>query len=105
MRLILIGGDGEQAWFGAPIELEKVDRGWFNSHTERGQGTLVQVVSGPHAGKYIALTSKVTASIEDQLASLGQASVVVNVIRRAANFRPGIYGLDAVGMGFVELAI
>jgi len=104
LRLLLIGGDGDQSWFSAPIELETVEREWFDPDTSRGRGTLVQVVSGQHVGKYIVLTSKVTASIEAQLAEVRQAMVVVEVVRRPApNFKPGVYSLNSVGMGVIEL--
>ena len=104
-RLVLDGGDGEQAWFSGLIELEVVERDWFNPETPRGRGSLVEVVSGKLAGKYVALTSKMQAPIDEQLAKRRSASVVVNVVRHPGpNFRPDVYGLDAVGMGFIEVS-
>ena len=104
MRLRLDGGDGDQSYFSNPLELEVVERDWFKPETPRGRAKLVKVLFGPHSGKYIALTSRVLTSIDDQLAERKNASVVVNVVRKPGpGFEPTLSHLDAVGMAFVDL--
>jgi hypothetical protein len=104
-RLVLTGGDGDQSYLGTPIELQIVEREWFIEETLRGRATLAQILEGSHRGKYVALTSRVLASIGDQLAEQGSASVVINVVRHPGpEYRPTLDNLDAVGMGFIELA-
>jgi hypothetical protein len=103
MKLRVDGGDGDQSYFSEPIELEVVKPDWFSAKTPRGTAILTRVLSGRHAGEYIALTSRVLASLKDQLAS-GGASVVVMVVRRPGpGFEPTLAQLDAIGMSFVEV--
>ena len=106
MRLRLNGGDGDQSYFSEPIELEVVERDWFKPETPRGIAKLTQVLSGRHVGEYIALTSRVLASIEEQLAHRSAASVVVMVVKDPGpGFEPTLDRLDAVGMSFVDVAV
>ena len=84
-----------------------MERDWFQPETPQGRAKLVIVVSGPRVGKYFALTSRVVASIDDQLAERNHASVVVSVVVSVVSnpgprFRPKV-NLDAVGMALVEL--
>ena len=103
MRLLLLGGDGDQSYLSARSELEVVERDWFQPETPRGRAKLVIVVSGPRVGKYFALSSKVVASIDDQLAEGNHASVVVSVVSNPGlGFRPKV-NLDAIGMAVVKL--
>lgn len=99
MRLLLLGGDGDQSYLSARSELEVVEQDWFQPETPRGRAKLVIVVSGPRVGKYFALSSKVVASIDDQLAEGDHASVVSNP---GPGFRPKV-NLDAIGMALVKL--
>lgn len=106
MRLRLNGGDGDQSYFSEPIELDVVERDWFKAETPRGIAKLTQVLSGRHAGKYVALSSRVLASIDDQLAARSFASVVVMLVKNPGpGFEPTLDQLDAVGMSFVDLAV
>jgi hypothetical protein len=104
MRFRLIGGDGDQSYFSGKPELEAVTRDWFNADTDWGEAKLVQVATGQHKGTYVALTSRVVASIDDQLGGYRYASVIFNVVTMPGpGFRPTRAHLDAVGMCVVEL--
>jgi len=89
MRLRNSGGDGDQSYFGERFEAEQVDEDWFPGILKRGSAWLVRIVSGNHCGEYLALTSRVNASLEEQMAVRNHLSVVVQV-------------LTAPGPGFVE---
>jgi uncharacterized protein YaiL (DUF2058 family) len=104
LRLLLNGGDGDQSYFSTSTVLEEVQREWFDDNTVRGPAKLVRLLNGPHAGEYAALTSRVLASIDEQLVERHTASIILNVVkRRAPTDEDTPYVLDSIGMGIVEV--
>jgi hypothetical protein len=104
MKLSIDGGDGDQSYFAHRLLMEQVERAWFRRETPRGSGLLFQIASGPHKGEYAVLTSRVQASVEEQLAQTGSASVVVGIVLDPGpNFEPTFEHLRAIGMSFADL--
>ncbi len=88
-KLSFGGGDGDQSYFGEPFVAERVVEGWFPEMLEFGPAWLVRILDGRHRGEYLALTSRVKASLEEQMAIRDMLSVVVQAIKTP-------------GVGFVE---
>ena len=104
MRLKFSGGDGDQSYFGEPFVTERVTEDWFPGVLEGGGAWLVRIVDGRHRGEYLALTSRVLASLEDQMKVRNFLSVVVQVIRHPGNgFRETAASAPAIGMTAVEV--
>lgn len=104
MRIEFGGGDGDQAYFGEPFDAERVEEDWFPGMLERGPAWLVKILNGRHRGEYLALTSHVKASLEEQMAIRDLLSVVVHLVR---NPGPGFLETEettpAIGMAAVEV--
>jgi len=104
MRLMIDGGDGDQAYFSAPLYLESIECDWFDPDTPRGRAILFRIDGGEHDGRYVALTSKVQVDLNDQFLERNWASVVVNIIKRVGDeYVPSLDNLDAVGMAFADV--
>ncbi|HKN85266.1 MAG TPA: hypothetical protein VJV04_00255 [Nitrospiraceae bacterium] len=98
------GGDGDQNYFSHALHLKMVKRDWFSGDTPHGFAILFQVVGGLHDGEYIALTSRVQASLDEQFRDRGWASVIVQTVKNAGpGFVPNFDNLRAVGMAFADL--
>jgi hypothetical protein len=97
------GGDGDQDYFAKSFVAERVIESWFPSKIERGHAYLVKVLSGDHLGEYLALTSRVIASLDDQLRARNYLSVVVHAV---CNPGPGFIAsaerLPAIGMAAIK---
>jgi hypothetical protein len=104
MRFLFEGGDGDQSYFGEPFVAERVDEDWFPDTIEYGPAYLLKVTSGRHYGEYIAITSRQTASLEEQIARDIYISVIVHVIHNPGpGFVPIPENLDAIGMAVIEV--
>jgi hypothetical protein len=104
IRLGFGGGDGDQAYFGEPFVAERVEEVWFPKRLERGPAWLVRILDGRHLGEYLALTSRVQASLEEQMAIRDMLSVVVQRVKE-----PGLglteteATMPAIGMTAVDV--
>ncbi len=104
IRLAFGGGDGDPNYLAESFIAERVQEDWFPDALERGPAWLVKIVSGRHFGEYLALTSRVEASLEDQMAIRDMLSVVVQLVKTPG---PGIIETEAtmppIGMAAVEV--
>lgn len=104
LRLAFGGGDGDQGYFGEPFVAERVHEDWFPGVLERGPAWLVRILDGRHQGEYLALTSRVQSSLEDQMAIRDVLSVVVQVVEQPG---PGFVETEAaapaIGMTAVQM--
>lgn len=91
-------GDGDQTYFG--IRIRMTTETWFHGEIpEWGDATLFIIETGVHIGEYVALTSRWTISIQEQLETNGVASVIVHKIRNpTATFGSSKQDYFAVGM-------
>lgn len=97
------GGDGDQSYFSEPFLAERVIEPWFPSTIRRGSAYLVKVKSGVHRGEYLALTSRVVASLADQLKVGNYLSVVVHTVRDPGpGFVASAERVPAIGMAVIE---
>lgn len=97
------GGDGDQSIFSEAFLAETCRENWFPGTIIRGRAWLLKVVSGKNAGRYIAITSKTTTSIEDQLEKSNWISVVVHLIERTGDkFTLDNDNVRAFGMAAIE---
>jgi hypothetical protein len=104
MRLGFGGGDGDQTYFGEPFVAELVEEDWFPGTLERGPAWLVKILNGRHRGEYLALTSRVKTSLEEQMAIRDMLSVVVQLVRKPGpGFAQTEAALPAIGMTTVEV--
>lgn len=93
------GGDGDQAFFEPGYWVETGSAPWFDPAFPRGQALLLRAITGIHAGRYLAITSRVPASIDEQIASRGMASVILHTIEHAGDaFAADTDAVRAVGM-------
>lgn len=98
------GGDGDQSWFGEDFVAERVEEPWFPSVIERGPAYLLKVITGKHRGRYLAITSRFIAPLDDQVENQKFLSVVVHVLRDAGpQFEAIPENLSAIGMAVVEV--
>ena len=97
------GGDGDQSYFSEPFLAERVSEPWFPSAIERGPAYLVRILSGTHRGDYLALTSRVASSLEEQLRVRNYLSVVVHAVHEpGSDFVASSERLPAIGMAAIE---
>ncbi|MEG3145383.1 hypothetical protein U1839_12045 [Sphingomonas sp. RT2P30] len=97
------GGDGDQHFFSSPFLVEECCESWFDENTPRGTGILVKIISGSNLGTFLVLTSKVTSSIENQIAHGGWASVVVHTVREIGDkFESNLDNLRGIGMAAIQ---
>jgi len=98
------GGDGDQSYFCKTFIAERVFEQWFPSIIQRGPAYLVKIKNGSHRDEYLALTSRMAASLEDQLKARNYLSVVVH---RVCDPGPGFIAsaerLPAIGMAAIEV--
>jgi hypothetical protein len=103
MRFRFNGGDGDQGYFSESFLAEKVFEPWFPSKIERGPAYLLKVITGSHCGEYLAITSRMVASLEDQLEVRDYLSVVVHQVRDPGpGFVASAERLPAIGMAAIE---
>ncbi|KAF0180740.1 MAG: hypothetical protein FD160_1702 [Caulobacteraceae bacterium] len=77
---LLEDGDGFPWFMHLKHKLRVTEEPWFSGYA-RGQPAKLFVVLGPeHAGRYVALESRLTATLEVQMSFCGVASVVVNLV-------------------------
>jgi hypothetical protein len=103
MQFRFDGGDGDQSYFAESFLAERVVEPWFPSIIERGPAYLVKIKTGAHCGEYLALTSRVVASLEEQLNARNYLSVVVHAVRDPGpDFVATAERLPAIGMAAIE---
>jgi hypothetical protein len=96
-------GDGDPSFFYHPFIARRVDEDWFPGLLPRGPAYLLKIENGQRAGQYIAITSRVVASLEEQLRDSRWISVVIHLIKNPGDhFSPTLEGADAVGMAAIE---
>lgn len=101
-RYWIDGGDGDQDYFSEKLCLKQVSEPWFKGKIARGEALLFLVESGDHRGAYVALSSRVLASIADQFSFRDWASVVVHIVRNPTDtFDGGLEQAQAIGMSVV----
>jgi hypothetical protein len=104
MRFLFEGGDGDQSYFSKSFIAERVFEPWFPDVIERGSAYLLKVLTGPHQDEYLAITSRVVASLEDQIAIRNYISVVVHTLRNPGpGFVASPENLFAIGMAAIEV--
>lgn len=104
VRLRFDGGDGDQDYFGESFIAERVIEPWFPSSIRRGPAWLMKVLTGRHHGEYLALTSRVEASLADQMETRGWLSVVVHRVPEPHSEAPGDNAdPQAIGMAAAEV--
>ena len=104
MILKFVGGDGDQRYFAESFLVEKVEENWFPAKLKRGPAWLVKILDGSHRGEYLALTSRVIASLEEQLAVRNMLSVVVQTIRNPGfDLTETEISMPAIGMAAIEV--
>lgn len=104
MQFKFNGGDGDQKYFSAPFLAERVVEPWFPSIIERGPAYLLKVKTGIHCGEYLAITSRMLASLEEQMSIRNYLSVVVHaVVDPGYGFIASSERLPAVGMAIIEV--
>ncbi|QNA85208.1 hypothetical protein G4G27_15280 [Sphingomonas sp. So64.6b] len=97
------GGDGDQDFFGLSMLARRVSEPWFGGILLGEEAYLLLLISGRHAGEYIAVTSRQVASLSDQLANGPLASVVVHrLLQPGGNFAPTQESTPANGMAAIE---
>jgi hypothetical protein len=103
MQFRFDGGDGDQSYFSETFLADLVIEPWFPSTIERGPAYLVKVKTGSHRGEYLALTSRMVASLEEQLRVRDYLSVVVHQVRDPGpGFVASADRLPAIGMAAIE---
>lgn len=105
MKVRLDGGDGYCAFFRDSLLLSRVDETWFSGKVGKwGDAILFKVIGGQHNGRYIAFTSRVTISIEQQFRRGDWASVVVHDIKNPTmSFAGRDSDSDPCGMAAIQL--
>jgi hypothetical protein len=97
------GGDGDPTFFSKPQILRLTDAAWFPNRVLRGDALLFVVEGGQNAGEYIAVTTRVIASLVDQISDQGWASGVVHKIRNpTSSFDGSERDAFPIGMAFIE---
>lgn len=99
------GGDGDQRFFSNRIllwlrEAEELPRkiGGFY-----GDALYFVVEGGPYAGTPVALTPRMTGTLEDQITRGGWASVIGHLVKvQIESFTGQMNEVDSIGMSFVE---
>ncbi len=103
MQFRFDGGDGDQSYFSESFFAEQVTEQWFPSAIERGLAYLLKIRTGSHRGEYLAITSRVVASLEEQLEVRDYLSVVVHQVRDPGpGFVANAERLPAIGMAVIE---
>jgi len=104
LKLHFDGGDGDQGYLGSPFTAVRVYEPWFPDRVRRGPAWLVRIGSGAHEGEFLALTSRVVASLDEQLEIRDYLSVVVHVVKQPGpGFSETEENLPAIGMAAVEV--
>jgi len=80
LYIIPAPGDGDQKFLGKNQLVLPTTATWFNGKIDDEEAFLFTVVGGEYDGKIIALTSRVTTRLTDNLADYGMCSVVVYFI-------------------------
>lgn len=104
-RFIIEEGDGDVDFFSHPKILKLTSAGWFKSAIDcfYGKALLFTVEGGGYSGRYVALTPKVTISIEKQIVTRGWASVVVHLITyRPSSSKRAVYDSNDIGVAVVQ---
>jgi hypothetical protein len=106
MRFRFVGGDGDPSFFGEmPFVAQRVDRVWFPRVLSRGEAFLLEVEDGKFASRYLAITSRLVASLSEQVASEKYVSVVAHLLSNTGEgFSDAPDNVDAVGMATIEVA-
>lgn len=103
MRFRFDGGDGDQNWFGESFLAEQVKVPWFPPTIADEPAYLLKVLTGHHRGEFIAITSRVVASLEEQLRVRDFISVVVHIVLDPGpGFRADGEHLTSIGMAAIE---
>lgn len=104
LKLAFNGADGDPDYFGEPFLAERVEEDWFPGELERGPAWLVRILTGRHAGEFLALTSRLNASLEDQMEVRDMLSVVVQLVRETGSrFVETEKTMPPIAMAVVEI--
>lgn len=102
-RYILEDGDGDPAFMHIKHELMRAEKNWFHDIIQDQPAELFIIVSSNHYGSYIALSSRINMSIEEQIERNGFASVVVNLIQNPTETFGANPESDSVPIGMTIL--
>lgn len=103
MQFKIDGGDGDQSYFDRSFLVRSCEEPWFPGVLPRGPAMLTKILNGVHVGEYLALTSRVTDSLEDQIAAGPWLSVVVHkLLKTGDEFRSDLETTQAIGMAVIE---
>ena len=98
---IIDGGDGGGGFFSEKRHLKPVSQDWFPGEINGRKADLYEVIGDHSKYTYVALTSRVTATMEEQMQFNQGASVVVHEIKLINGNQ---YTSNAIGMSFLEKA-
>lgn len=99
------GGDGDQNFFSTLKLLKRIDADWFGGLVEKEEAVLFEIINWTEdqTFNFVAVTSRMTMNVEDQLEHRNLASVIVYGIKyENRKFPEGEYAIDGIGMSVLE---
>lgn len=103
MILTFLGGDGDPSYLSEGFEAEVVTEPWFRGLVNDEPAILVQMLTGPHRGDYVALTSRYNTSLQDQLERQKFVGVVMHPVGPSPQDELGLQILPPVGMAALQI--
>lgn len=99
-----MGGDGDQACLAGRPVAETVEGAWFSGMTPRARALLVRLTIGPHAGAYLALTSRIVDDLSEQIDRGDYLDAVVHAVRNPGpGFDASMENLPAAGRALLNI--
>jgi hypothetical protein len=99
------GGDGEQAFFGILMFARLAEEPWFRGSIDDGrEAWLLKIESEPRIGEFVAITSRWTSPLAEQLATSGWLAVVVHrIVNPGAEYESTLqFGIGMAAIQAVE---
>lgn len=97
----ILGGDGDQRFFGTPKQIRLIKEPWFNGLKDwPGEAMLFKIEGGDYDEKFVALTPRTTTNANDAIMRHNNASAVVHIIRYPGfSFTGKDADVSSIGMG------